>query len=109
MSPGQISALELTLGAFELTQDFFRAFAVLHSCFDRGRVLRSSSICWARAQHVELELNMVSSSSLHDFPAYFAILIKNCHLSLNDLQNTKTPKLTKKSENNTVKGLTKAN
>jgi hypothetical protein len=52
---------------------------------------------------------MVSSSSLPDFPAYFAILLKTRYFSLNDLQNTKTLKLTKKLENNKVKDLTKAN
>jgi hypothetical protein len=40
---------------------------------------------------------------------FHVFLLKICHFSLNVLQNTKTQKLAKTSENNKAKGLTSVN
>jgi hypothetical protein len=44
-----------------------------------------------------------------EFLAFCVILPQNLHFLLNDLQNAKTPKLAKKSENNKAKGLNNVN
>jgi len=43
------------------------------------------------------------------FPNFRVFLLEICHFSLNVLQNTKTQKLAKTSENNKAKGLTSVN
>jgi hypothetical protein len=60
---------------------------------------------WARA----LKLDRAVLELIFRKFEFSAFLPQNLNFSLNDLQNTKTPKLAKKSENNKTKGLTNTN
>jgi hypothetical protein len=73
--------------------------------------VRSSAACYARVQ-LHSSVGVMRSIPFLEFTLVLASLQfphKDHHFSFNDLQNTRTQKLTKISENNEAKGLANIN
>jgi len=72
----------------------------------RFSVLLQQSVLGKIDRSTSVKIRSIDSPGLPNFQAFPHEI---CHSSLIDLQNTKTQKLTKTSENNKAKGLTNAN
>jgi hypothetical protein len=106
-------ALNHTLGALEHTRAYFKYSAAHHLGvvwlgLGKGELkcslLGSSADALYHGCHV-LNPNFQNSSFSH----FFVIFTLRPQFCLNNLQNTKTPKLTKTLENNKAKGLANVN
>jgi hypothetical protein len=72
----------------------------------RFSVLLQQSVLGKIDRSTSVKIRSIDSPGLPNFQAFPHEI---CHSSLIDLQNTKTQKLTKTSENNKAKGLTNVN
>jgi hypothetical protein len=69
----------------------------------------SAKVSSRKVRSIDFGQNSIDRSSSSEIPNFPSNSTWICHSSLIDLQNIKTQKLTKASENNKVKGLTNVN